>query len=294
MKKAVFTIYLIYIVFFHNAFSQEFSFTMTFCDAVGNTDTLTIGYDTTATDSLDSEFGEINIIDIELDSVFDIRVTNEWKIRAWIGYQYKSKYHLKKQIVNKNCDTWADPVSIDIKCSHWPVTAKWDSNLFIGDPCREGSVFTSLNPGCWWDVCGKSSLYYCIFSEQTKVTFSSNADEYFYPGDFGQDSYINSDHDTISVFWVAIGTNAIWSYIDKDTYDNYMVLYPNPSHDYIRIDFKNSVNIKSIEVYNLTGRKQDVAVRDNEIDISKLINGFYYVRIINNENRILVRKFIKY
>jgi hypothetical protein len=294
MKKTLVIIFLILIVFFYKAFGQEFSFTMIFIDAIGNSDTIIIGYDTDATDSVDTEYGEVNIIDNELDSVFDVRITNEYKIRSWIGYEHKTKYHLKRQIVKTNCIEWADPVSIDIKCSHWPVTAEWDSNLFIGDPCRVGSVFTSLAPGKWWDVMTSSDLFYRKLSDNYEVTFTSNADEWFFPGDIGVGSYINSDHDTISVFWVVIGTNAIWSYIDQNSYNNNIVLSPNPSHDYIRLDFNNHINIKSIEIYDLTGRKHDIAIHDNEIDISKLINGFYYIMIIDNGNRTIVKKFIKY
>jgi hypothetical protein len=294
MKKIVFIIPLIFIVFFNKAYGQEFSFQMIFMDAVGNTDTLIVGYDINATDSVDTEYGEENIVDNELDSVFDVRITNEYKIRAWFGYEHKTKYHLKRQIVKTNCIEWADPVSIDIKCSHWPVTAEWDSNLFIGDPCRVGSVFTSLAPGKWWDVMTSSDLFYRKLSDNYEVTFTSNADEWFFPGDIGVGSYINSDHDTISVFWVVIGTNAIWSHVEPDFYNDNIVLYPNPSHDYIRLKTVNNLTVRSIEVYDLTGRKQNVAVCNNEIDIRNLINGFYYVRILDYENNMLVKKFVKY
>ncbi len=294
MKKTIFIICLILLVFFHKVFGQEFSFNMTFIDAVGNTDTLIIGFDNIATDSVDAELGEVNIIDIELDSIFDVRITNEWYVRAWPGYQDKSKYHLLKQIVKKDCSPGASPVSIDIKCSHWPVTAKWDSSLFRGDPCHVGSVFTSMNPGLWWDIMTPSNLYQCKISEHDEVTFTSNADKYFYPGDFGEDSYMNSDHDTISVFWVALGTTAIWSYIDQKPYKNSIIIYPNPSHDYIRLNPENNPTVTRIEVYDLTGRKQDVAVCDNEIDISKLVKGLYCLKIVDTENWIIIKKFLKY
>jgi hypothetical protein len=76
-----------------NVAPQDFSFKMTFIDAVGNTDTIVVGYDTDATDSVDVGFGELNIIDIPWDSLFDVRISNEYKIKAWIGYEHKTKYH---------------------------------------------------------------------------------------------------------------------------------------------------------------------------------------------------------
>jgi hypothetical protein len=294
MKKAVFIIFLVFIAFFYRAFGQEFSFAMTFIDAIGNTDTLIIGYNSDATDSVDAEFGEVNIIDLALDSIFDVRITNERKVRAWYTHQYQSKYHLKKQIVKTDCIKWADPVSIDINCKNWPVTAKWDSNLFVDSPCRGGSVFTSLHPGLWWDVLTSSDLVYRKLFNINEVTFTSNADEFFYPGDYSEGSYINSDHDTISVFWVVIGTNAIWSHVEPDFYNDNLVFFPNPSRDYIKLNIENNLTIRRIEVYDLTGKKQNVVVCNNEIDISNLISGFYYIRIIDNYNRIILKKFIKY
>ena len=292
MSKIVFISALL--IFSLKIAGQEFSFQMTFMDAVGNSDTLIMGYDNDATDSVDAEFGEVNIIDIELDSIFDVRVTNEWKVRAWYTHQYQSRYHFKKQILKKDCIEWADPVSIDIKCNHWPVTAKWDSNLFIGDPCRVGSVFTSLHPGLWWDVLTASDLGYRKLFNINEVAYTSNADEFFYPGDYSEGSYINSDQDTMSVFWVVIGTNAIWSHVDQNTYDNNIVLYPNPSHDNIRLNTANNITVRGIEVFDLTGRKQYITWNNNEIDISNLIRGFYYIRFIDNYNRIILKKFIKY
>ncbi len=294
MKKAVYIVSLIFLVFIYNTYGQEFSFTMSFMDAVGNSDTLIFGYDNDATDSVDAEFGEINIINMALDSLLDVRITNEWKVRTWYTHQYQSKYHLKKQVVKTDCMKWADPVSIDIKCSHWPVTAKWDSNLFIEDPCRVGSVFTSLHPGLWWDVGTPSTLYQCLLSKHIEVTFTSNADEYFYSGDVGEDSYINSDHDTISVFWIALGTTAIYSYINQEPYQNSIILYPNPSHDDIRLNTGNNITVRGIEVFDLTGRKQDVVIYNNEIDVSKLVKGFYCLKIMDTDNRIIIKKFIKY
>jgi len=64
-------------------FGQEFSFQMYFQDSAGNKDTLTIGYDVNATDSIDAIFGETNIISTPLSPGLDVRVTNEWLKRQY-------------------------------------------------------------------------------------------------------------------------------------------------------------------------------------------------------------------
>lgn len=80
---------------------QEFIFEMYFEDAIGNKDTLVIGYDINATDSIDSVFGEKNIISVPLDSLFDVRMTDVWlkKSSAPIPSQEYGSFHTKKQIV---------------------------------------------------------------------------------------------------------------------------------------------------------------------------------------------------
>jgi hypothetical protein len=58
--------------------AQQFSFQMRFVDAVGNLDSITLGYDPAATDSLDTFMGEVNIITTPYASGLDVRTGNEW------------------------------------------------------------------------------------------------------------------------------------------------------------------------------------------------------------------------
>lgn len=130
-------------------YAQVFSFQMYFSDAAGNMDTITLGYAPMATDSIDSIFGEVNIISTPFKSGIDVRITNEsgnFTFPTNIG-----KFHTKKQIIDYYClQTSSYFQGIDILTKHWPVTASWDKSLF-NDSCRRGSFFTSMSPGGWWD-----------------------------------------------------------------------------------------------------------------------------------------------
>ena len=53
-----------------NLYSQEFKFNLFFQDSKGNKDTITLGYDINATDSIDSKLGETNIYKQQIDSIF--------------------------------------------------------------------------------------------------------------------------------------------------------------------------------------------------------------------------------
>lgn len=72
---------------------------------------------------------------------------------------------------------------------------------------------------------------------------------------------------------------------------NIFNLYPNPTSDFIHIDTKEK--IKSIEVYDATGRKVDSKINhENQVDVTKLLKGLYYIRI-NTNAKSLTSKFIK-
>jgi hypothetical protein len=125
------------------ASAQEFVFSMYFEDAAGNRDTLVLGYDINASDSIDDAFGEINIISQAWDEDFDVRVTNSLYS---VTPGPHSMYHTKKQILKNSCGfdyTILPILTIDIKSNNWPVVATWDSTLFI-DNCLDYSNYASF------------------------------------------------------------------------------------------------------------------------------------------------------
>ncbi len=61
MKELVFT-FLLLVLSWNSSSQEEFSFTLYFEDAIGNKDSLILGYDELATNGEDEEFGEENVI----------------------------------------------------------------------------------------------------------------------------------------------------------------------------------------------------------------------------------------
>lgn len=77
----------------------------------------------------------------------------------------------------------------------------------------------------------------------------------------------------------------------SETLKENIKLFPNPASDFININTKEKIN--NIEIYDSTGRKVTVEFNlNNQIDVSKLINGIYYIRITTAKNS-LTSKFIK-
>jgi len=264
--------------------AQTFQFQMFFEDAIGNKDTLTIGYDVNGTELIDPSFGETNIIGIPLDSTFDVRITNAFFSNG------NATFHTKKQILPDSCSGWWFPVvSIVVKSKNWPVTATWDNSLFNIE-CRVGSVFTSFHPGGWWDVGGfPSDLNRVELANANHVTFTSN-----YNPTSGYDenyAYINSSNDTIPVFWMAFGDSALIS-LGVESISSDINSYPNPVKDVFYIDIQNHL-VKDVKVVDMMGRSKIVDFKNGYIDLRKFNSGYYLIMINRKDGKMQNLKIIK-
>lgn len=111
MKKSIILTLALFLIQSVNA--QDFQFHMYFEDANGNKDTLILGYDANGTALIDSSFGEENIIGMALDSIFEVRMSDEH-----VGFH---TFQTKKQILPDSCSAgWRFPfVTIGIHCKNW-------------------------------------------------------------------------------------------------------------------------------------------------------------------------------
>ncbi len=279
MKKVLTTITAIFSL--ATSMAQDFSFQLFFRDAAGNKDTITLGYDLLATDSIDASFGETNIISTPLNSGLDVRITNEWRNRSFHN-NTPGTFHTKKQITFHDC---ANPSiiaqSIDIYTQNWPVTAIWNSSLF-SDPCRDGSVFTSIVAGGWWDTGSPSNLSQNILKTRDSITFSSNiahpySDAY---------SYIKGN-DTIPVFWQAFGDRSTIINIsvqEPTKAKNNLKVFPNPVNESFSIEVSQEFGtIENVQIISLLGQSVMVANKISDINISKLSQGLYLVLVTDNK-----------
>lgn len=274
----------ILLCFYQMSEAQTFQFQMSFEDAIGNKDTLTIGYDINGTEFIDPSFGETNIIGIPLDSTFDVRITNAFFNNG------NATFHTKKQILPDSCSGWWFPiVSIDIKSKNWPVTARWDNSLFNIE-CREGSVFTSYHPGGWWDVGGfPSNLNRVELANVNQVSFTSN--DYPSSGYNENYAYINSSNDTIPVFWMAFGNSSLIS-LDVENASFEFKSYPNPVKDFFFIDIQNDW-VKDVRLIDMMGRSKMVDLKNGYIDMRNFHAGYYLIMICGKDGKTQKLKIIK-
>lgn len=283
MKKL--SIFILLLLFSRLLSGQEFSFKMYFEDAIGNKDTLEFGYDANATDTIDAIFGEINIIGIPLDSVFDIRISDAF------GNNSNGTFQTKKQIVKRDNCKALSLITIDFKCNNWPVTTTWDNSVFI-DTCRNGSVLTSVPPGGWWDIGSPSDLLRAELVNTNHITYTSN----YYSGQFDENyAYINDQNDTIPVFWQAFADSTIFMVGTEEIISNNDIeIFPNPTTNFTAIQLLNQdLKIENIQILNIHGESQTIKVTGNNIDLTKLSSGIYFIQLTISNGQTLTKKIIK-
>jgi hypothetical protein len=258
---------------------------MKFIDAAGNRDSLTLGYDFTATDSLDLAFGETNVIATPYTSGLNVRAGNVWFQEHFSsGLFGKIPFETKKQILPNNCDTntfWTVmPIAeINIVSHDFPVTAYWNKILF-NDTCRNGSVFTSIHPGGWWDTGG--------FREILKTGDSTK----FYHNQY----YFLNGTDTVNVYWIAFSDSSLLSIgINELTKDNnFIKIFPNPASDFVTISISKAFGETiRIEFFNSFGQIVLTSKNLSNIDVAELPSGLYIIKVTNKRGITAMTKFLK-
>lgn len=77
----------------------------------------------------------------------------------------------------------------------------------------------------------------------------------------------------------------------SDNYISPVIIYPNPSSEFISISLPNNLNINNIEFYDNNG-KHVLTGDHNRVDISSLDSGIYLIKVISGE-KVFTSKLIK-
>lgn len=147
----------------------------------------------------------------------------------------------------------------------------WETNIIISQQFNIG-------------LSGTFQLY--LWMPDNEPLLSSNSDysiQFANSGMWESTTGYNNLLQTINLG--SLGAKAISS-------DQFLLISPNPSSDFITIQFKNDDEEK-IQIYNTIGQmvKETTISNHQKIDISELLNGIYFIRLNNNKSNIY--KFIK-
>ncbi|MEO9571859.1 MAG: T9SS type A sorting domain-containing protein [Polaribacter sp.] len=107
----------------------------------------------------------------------------------------------------------------------------------------------------------------------------------------------NIDEAETKTKWIKDATAAYNTYCEKTSLSTNeflkenVLIYPNPVNDFINISLSNGLQLKSIEVYNIVGKK--IKSSDNkEIILKEFVSGIYFVKV-NTDKGSINQKIIK-
>lgn len=270
-----------------NINAQQFSFDIYLSDSNGNSDTITLGYDANATDSIDLQFSEVNIVNNPWDSIFDARIS---PLSQYVGpiNNFTPPFQSKKQILKYNPQPPFNPLSI-----------QYSTPVFIEVYSRIGRPFSlHWNKMLFADSSRLHSGLYFINGINLPRYVVDNDSLIFYNW-YSDNSYYLKNNDTI---WL-LGFS-FFSYSEVSINDNsqlqadQIIAYPNPTKGIIYVAFndKPQKNI-TVQIFDITGRfirdAQDINQNNYTLDISDLQNGIYILNIKSNEKFIKLIKIMK-
>lgn len=285
---------ILYIIFFSTTFyAQEFSFQMYFEDATGAKDTLIFGYDANATDSIDSNYGETNIITQQISNSFEVRISDLiWdNLSAQEFENEQINFQLKTQIEKKKCND-ANPISfvsgISLYNVTYPVKVKWNKSLFQNS-CLSNSFITDWHPSFWFDISmgNEQGPFLMTSLDSIELSYTSH-------------HFINNIDTTDLLFFKLASSQQGFSNVKEKKFDVAIDTYPNPVINDINIElsketYNNFDNI-SCKVLNMLGTEIITKKIDKNIEsisTNNLPSGLYILGFYSNNQFILNHKFVK-
>ena len=222
----------------------EFSFDLYFEDALGNRDTITLGYDPQATDGIDELFGEENIISHPWNNDLDVRIAlGNFPPYGGSVPVFVASQQTKKQISFPYCESNyynSYKFVIQMKNAVFPVKLTWYTER-LNSLCTASNFVTDWFPGCWFDC--------QIMGNEQEPWFFLNSDSLI----LEYTSLVNSyNNDTTNLLFVSLsnGNEEIGSHLELINNQG-MKVVPNPFENSILINSQE--NIKKIEILSLNG-----------------------------------------
>ncbi len=291
MKKSVYLILLVFALFQLNVNGQQFEFTLHFEDAMGNKDSVILGYDDLATHNVDTMFGEMDISDHPYDSVFEVRgAAYQYPLECnHLNNRDQLLFESKKLITQNTCDFGAsfegESAMVTIKSKYPPVKITWDSTLF-NSTCIN-SCLVDWMPGGWFDACCCNGAWGpFLLSSTSSYEFSSTDFQFF------------TETDTVLTLFFPLSNKNIVGIQELDHEENEIKVYPNPMTGKGVVEFNNRErNNYSFKIYDSSGKlmiwMKDIVEDRIEFQLKDCNNGVYCYELLNmQDNKEYSGKFV--
>lgn len=280
MRKGIILLAIILSPIFTQTISAQstpmFELPLYFEDAVGNKDTVIIGYDTTAnSNNWNQQFGEHAIV-VPFDSVFEVRVAHSdlWPIQT--GKKAIANWEVD---INQSCGA-AAPIKLFVHAKYFPLTIHYDSTLVHASDCRKQMIISpyelvfllqnwwNADHYCMWDTNEiQDSSLYIIHPEWTSAT-----EEFEVEG--------QGVHRLSCYFWTVFWGGGPCAYPVKTndiTSPRQSRSWPNPATDRIRLNLNSYQSVSEIALFDLLGRQVKTIryPQGDLVPISELSAGSY-------------------
>jgi Secretion system C-terminal sorting domain len=282
--------------------SPQFSMPMWFEDAIGNKDTIIIGYDTTASfEKFNTLLGE-KLLQNPFDSVFDVRVThgdNSFKE----GFSKTIIGHCEKY-PNVNCFV-SEGIKIIINAKYYPIKVSWDIDKLVQNSCHRGSL---LSPDTeifllenWWDA----RAYHCAAYKNQIIddfSYETNIDA----GWLRYETKVEGQGiKSLPGYYFVFNAGYECQQLDSEEtniFNHLSKIYPNPVEDEAILE--SNQNLWAItepchlRVYAMDGRLVQEATQETiegnlTFSTKNLQQGIYLLQVSQTNGRQLTTKFVK-
>lgn len=274
--------------------TPQFQTTLYVEDAVGNRDSVIVGFDSAATTGIDPAFGEA-YLPSPFDSVLEVRAG------TFLGFEFEIG-QLSKIIIEPSEPVF--PLSTGMGCfnglrifiyiwaKHQPVKVTWDKNQILSDVCVRGSLISNhytdelASPYDWYGF--PENVHVCMGESQEMII------------DISQQAIVSSQvHAPVSIEKEVEGmglqtiyglrffpspTFTFWTpcyYVTGNeevvgTEEDHAV-FPNPTADLFSIVLPAGKIAKTILIWNMQGKLVKTFVNPiaENIDITNLAVGMY-------------------
>lgn len=270
----------------------KIKFTLHFEDAIGNKDSVIVGYDSLAAPYIEIEFGEIDLTEVPFDSVFEVR-----------GADMGGQEDLSKITV----DAWWDAMcelegfaqyqSVNIYAKHFPVRISWDSTYFAQE-CYDWTHFTRN----WY------YLFHPGFYDGNIIRLNEKSEfvvtnEYLAQTETFRTSYLHSVEggieDTVYVMFIGLAgsqpTDAV-----EEPFGGKAGITPNPATDQVRLELPEGFGeVGYLQVFGASGRVSRLGKMENispsswQIGVADWLPGVYTLKVVNKKGEFAAARFVK-
>lgn len=284
-----------------------FETTLYFEDAVGNMDSVIFGYDINATQDIDPEFGEVELT-TPFDSIFEVRIGS-----SDFPSQKLSKrliYNTEAYINDTTC-YGGSLTNVYIHAIHQPVKVWWDKEQFLEDICFRGGFVINHT---FYEVADPlippnefPPIFYCMAAVDSgyfEVTHEA------FDGVFPYGPRVKIDKEIEgqgiqTIYGLRYEVTPRWGYtpcywvvsdiLEPEDIQKPLQVSPNPATTYVKPGVPEDVRILKAVIYNCAGEQVWMSTSDSieQMDVSGLNNGLYYLLVYGAEKEVFIGKFVK-